>query len=256
MTEQLPVIHDVPVATAAQMAEADRIAVELGVPIEGLMETAAHQIARIVRLSSGGGVSGRDVVAVAGSGNNGGDALAAIRWLHGWGAGVRAVLSRPADRLRPLAKRQHDLLRALGVEIIDGAADPAAARTAISRCDVVIDGLLGYSVRGTPRRAVAELIGATDDARGTIVAVDVPSGLDPDTGEAAGNAVRASLTVTLALAKPGLLKDAARPFVGTLLLADIGIPKAAFARIGIDTAAVFSSGDIVRVVRPGKPMFR
>ncbi len=248
MTE-LPAVRDVPTATAAQMAAADRIASELGVPVEALMESAAHQIARVVRLWSGERVSGRDVVAVAGSGNNGGDALAAIRWLSGWGAQVRAVLSGPADRLRPLARRQHDALRAIGIEIIDGAADPAAARAAIGRCDVVLDGLLGHSATGAPRGAVADLISATDGTRATIVAVDLPSGLDPETGSAAGVAVRAGLTVTLALPKPGLLTDAARQLVGTLLLADIGIPTAAFSHIGIDTAGIFSAGDIVRVER-------
>ena len=249
MTDQLPAVRDVPTATAAQMAEVDRVASELGIPVEALMASAGHQVARVVRLWSGGRVSRRDVVAIAGTGNNGGDALVALRWLHGWGATVRGVLSGPADRLRPAAKRQHDALRAIGVELFDGAADPAAAGAAIERCDVVLDGLLGYSARGAPRGAVAELIHATDGTRATIVAVDLPSGLDPDTGGAAGAVIRAGLTVTLALPKPGLLADDARHRVGTLILADIGIPSAAFARVGIDTTALFSSGDIVRVER-------
>jgi hydroxyethylthiazole kinase-like uncharacterized protein yjeF len=246
---EFPAIRAVPTVTAAQMAEADRIATELGVPVEALMESAAHQIARVVRSWTGGEVSGRDIVALAGSGNNGGDALAAIRWLGGWGAHVRAVLSGPPDRLRPLARKQHDLLQAVGVEIINGAADPAVARAAIGRCDVVLDGLLGYSATGAARGAVAELIHATDETRATVIAVDLPSGLDPDTGDAVGAVVRAGLTVTLALPKPGLLTDRGRHLVGTLLLADIGIPSAAFARLGIDTTGLFSSGDIVRVER-------
>jgi hydroxyethylthiazole kinase-like uncharacterized protein yjeF len=231
------------------MAEVDRIASELGIPVEALMESAGHQIARVVRLWSGGRVPRRDVVAIAGTGNNGGDALVALRWLHGWGATVRAVLSGPADRLRPLARRQRDALHAIGIELIDGATDPDAARAAIERCDVVLDGLLGYSAKGAPRGTVADLIHATDATRATIVAVDLPSGLDPDTGGAAGAVIRAGLTVTLALPKPGLLADDARHGVGTLILADIGIPSAAFARVGIDTTAIFSSGDIVRVER-------
>ena len=249
MTETFPSIRDAPSATAAQMAEADRIAAELGVPVEALMESAARQIARVVRSWTGGSVTGRDIVAVVGSGNNGGDALAAIRWLRGWGADVRAVLSGPPDRMRPLARRQHDALRAMGIEIIDASADAAAGRSAIERCDVVLDGLLGYSTKGAPRGAVADLIRATDDTRATIIAVDLPSGLDPDTGAVAGAVVRAGLTVTLALPKPGLLEETARHFVGTLLLADIGIPSAAFARLGIDVTGLFSSGDIVRVER-------
>jgi len=247
--DQLPAVRDVPAATAAQMAEVDRTASELAIPVEALMESAGHQIARVVRLWCGGRVPRRDVVAIAGTGNNGGDALVALRWLQGWGATVRAVLSGPADGLRPLARRQRDALDAIGVELIDGAADPAAARAAIERSDVLLDGLLGYSAKGPPRGAIAELIHATEGIRATIVAVDLPSGLDPDTGGAAGDVIRAGLTVTLALPKPGLLADKARHRVGTLILADIGIPSAAFARVGIDTTALFSSGDIVRVER-------
>ena len=243
MSEVFPAAEDVPTATAAQMAEVDRIASEeLGIALAALMESASHQIARAVRMWCGGTVVGRDVVALCGPGNNGGDALAALRRLHGWGAGVRAVMATGAERLKPLARRQHDALVALGVETIDGA--DAAARHAIVGCDVLLDGLLGYSARGAPRGTVAALIGLTGDTRATIVAVDLPSGLDADTGTSAGAVVHAALTVTLALPKPGL---ASSEVVGTILLADIGIPPAAFARVGIDTAGLFAQGDILRV---------
>jgi hydroxyethylthiazole kinase-like uncharacterized protein yjeF len=222
------------------MAEADRIASdELGIPLELLMENASHQIAAAARLFLGG-VAGKRIVAFAGSGNNGGDALGALRHLSGWGAEVRAVLSGPADRLRPLARRQHDILGKLGM--------PRDA-LAVDEADLLIDGLLGYSVTGAPRDAVAELIRAANASRLPILAVDLPSGMHPDTGEPLGVTIRAALTVTLALPKRGLLTTRSHALVGDLLLADIGIPPHAFDRVGIEARGLFDGGDLVRIIR-------
>jgi NAD(P)H-hydrate epimerase len=238
--DELPSLRDVPSATASQLARADRIAAEqFGIPLELLMENASHQIARAARLFLNG-ATGKRVVAFAGSGNNGGDALGALRHLQAWGADVGVVLSGPAERLRPLARRQHDILAALGVA--QGGAAPEGA-------DLLIDGLLGYSVSGTPRDAVAELIRAANVSRLPILAVDLPSGLHPDTGEPLGVTIRAALTVTLAVPKRGLLETRSRALVGELLLADIGIPPQAFDRLTIETRGLFESGDLVRIIR-------
>jgi NAD(P)H-hydrate epimerase len=220
------------------MAEADRIASEeLGIPLETLMENASHQIAVAARLFLGG-VVGKRIVAFAGSGNNGGDALGALRHLNSWGANVGVVLSGSAERLRPLARRQHDILAKLGV-VQEGPVEES---------DLLIDGLLGYSVSGPPRDAVAEMIRAANASRLPILAVDLPSGLHPDTGEPLGVTIRAALTVTLALPKRGLLETRSRALVGDLLLADIGIPPQAFDRLTIETRGLFVSGDLVRII--------
>jgi hydroxyethylthiazole kinase-like uncharacterized protein yjeF len=238
--DELPSVRAVPSVTAAQMAEADRVASqELGIPLELLMENASHQIARAARLLLGV-VAGKRIVAFVGSGNNGGDALGALRHLGGWGAEVRAVLSGPAERLRPLARKQHDILAALGVS---GDATPVEA------ADLLIDGLLGYSVAGPPRDAVADLIRAANASRLPILAVDLPSGLHPGTGEPLGVTIRAALTVTLALPKRGLIETRSHALVGELLLADIGIPPQAFDRLAIETRGLFERGDLVRIIR-------
>jgi NAD(P)H-hydrate epimerase len=221
------------------MAEADRVAAEdFGIPLEVLMENAAHQVASAARLFLGG-VAGKRIVAFSGSGNNGGDALGALRHLSGWGAKVGAVLSGPPERLRPLARQQLDILEGLGV------AHDAAAEDA----DLLLDGLLGYSVSGPPRDAVADLIRAANASRLPILAIDLPSGLHPDTGEPLGITIRAALTVTLALPKRGLIATPSRALVGELLLADIGIPPQAFDRLGIETRGLFERGDLVRIIR-------
>lgn len=237
--DALPSVGNIPSASAAQMAEADRIAAEeLGIPLELLMENASHQIAVAARLFLGG-VEGKKIVALAGTGNNGGDALGALRHLGGWGATVSAALSGPAERLRPLAGRQHDMLATLGVQLDVTALD----------ADLLIDGLLGYSVAGPPRDAVSELIRAANVSRLPILAVDLPSGMHPDTGQPLGVTIRAALTVTLALPKSGLMTTRSRALVGELLLADIGIPPQAFDHVGIETRGLFDGGDIVRIIR-------
>ena len=120
---------------------------------------------------------------------------------------------------------------------------------AVDDADLVIDGLLGYSVSGPPRDAVADVIRAANTSRLPILAVDIPSGLHPDTGEPLGVTIRAALTVTLALPKRGLVATRSRALVGELLLADIGIPPQAFDRLTIETRGLFAAGDLVRIIR-------
>jgi NAD(P)H-hydrate epimerase len=221
------------------MGEADRIASEeFGIPLEVLMENASHQIAVAARLFLGG-VAGKRIVALVGSGNNGGDAMGALRHLRGWGADVSAVLSGPADKLRPLARRQYDIMVSLDMP----------RETAVGHADLVIDGLLGYSAAGPPRDSVADLIRAAKSSRLPVLAVDLPSGLHPDTGEPLGVTIRATLTVTLALPKRGLVATRSHALVGDLVLADIGIPPQAFDRLMIETRGLFEQGDLVRIIR-------
>ena len=136
----------------------------------------------------------------------------------------------------------------LGVPIASAAESGAAAiGEELADADLVLDGLLGYSVSGAPHGAVAELIAAAERSAVPVLAIDLPSGLDPDDGMPLGTAVAARVTVTLALPKLGLTLPPARRYVGELLLADIGIPAKAYARFGIDARRVFASGDLVRV---------
>lgn len=232
-----------PAVTAQQMAEIDRIAVEeYRVDLEMLMENASRGIALGARAFLEGRVSGRRIVALAGPGNNGGDAIGAARHLVNWGALVTCVLAQPAGRLRPVPRRQLDALLAAGGEV----SEAIDART-LALADLVLDGLLGYSVSGEPRGEIASLIATANGSRSPILAIDLPSGLHPDTGLPLGRCVTAAITVTLALPKVGLLRDASRPFVGMLLLLDIAVPPRAYARFGIDASSVFAPGELVRV---------
>jgi NAD(P)H-hydrate epimerase len=96
---------------------------------------------------------------------------------------------------------------------------------------VIIDALLGYNIKGNPRESTAVLIRYANETGKPIVALDLPSGLDPDTGKAFNPCIRATSTLTLALPKTGLMVETARSYVGDIYLADIGIPKEVYEEV-------------------------
>jgi hydroxyethylthiazole kinase-like uncharacterized protein yjeF len=244
----LPELTTVPSVTATQMAEVDRIAIqELNLPVELLMENASRQIAAAARALLGGTVTGKRVIGLVGTGNNGGDTAGALRHLVNWGARVCAELAGPQERLRESTRAQ--TTRLLLATTWETAIVHDASRKGLRDldADLLLDGLLGYSARGAPRDDVARLIAAANTSAVPILAVDLPSGLDPDSGDVPDVAIRAKATVTLALPKKGLLVNGARDAVGELLLADIGIPHVAFDRVGVDTRRLFIDGDLVRI---------
>ncbi|MEU6545592.1 NAD(P)H-hydrate dehydratase [Streptomyces sp. NPDC046859] len=162
-----------------------------------------------------GRVYGRRIVLLVGSGDNGGDALYAGARLARRGAGVTAVLLSP-ERAHPGGLAA---LRKAGGR--SAVAD--AGRELIERADLVVDGIVGIGGKGGLRPEAAALAHAAERARVPVVAVDLPSGVDADTGEVRGTAVRADLTVTFGTHKPGLLIDPAREHAGVVRLVDIGL---------------------------------
>jgi ADP-dependent NAD(P)H-hydrate dehydratase / NAD(P)H-hydrate epimerase len=185
------------------------------VPEGALMQRAAAGLASVCAglLPA---VYGSRVVVLVGSGDNGGDALYAAARLAARGAVVTAVAA---------AARVHEAgaaaLRDCGGRLTD-AADPAAER-AIAAADLVIDGLLGIGGHGGLREPAASLAAAAQRAPGPVVAVDLPSGIDADTGEVAGAAVQADVTVTFGTLKPGLLIDPGASHAGVVEFVDIGL---------------------------------
>lgn len=223
-----------PALTPGQMARIDQIMTgELGVDVLQLMELAGHAVAAWARQQFlGQDARGKRVLVLAGSGGNGGDGLVAARLLHAWGARVTVCLSHPPDALHGAAAHQARALVALGLPLLP--PPDTSQPVPLPEADVIIDGLLGFSLSGPPRGAAARLITAANEHPAPILAIDLPSGLDGLTGEPYDPCIRATGTLALALPKTGLLAPAARPFIGELALADIGIPADAYARLGID----------------------
>ncbi len=218
------------VLTRETAREVDRIAVEqFGVPSIVLMENAAIALAQqTVSLMFESGV--HDAVIVCGPGNNGGDGLAVARHLHNDGAGVRVVLA-PGVR-RGDAAINLEIVERMSIEIVrsdDGA--PAAGPAP----GVVVDALFGTGLTREVSGPDAALVAWINDqrARGSrVIAADVPSGIDADTGAVLGCAVRADRTVTFAGAKPGLLRLDAQEYVGELVIASIGCPRGVVESLG------------------------
>ncbi|WP_392672108.1 NAD(P)H-hydrate dehydratase [Streptomyces sp. LN785] len=187
-------------------------------PDGALMQRAAAGLAAACGdlLRRGGRVYGSRVVLLVGSGDNGGDALYAGARLARRGAGVRALLTSP-DRAHPGGVAT---LRAAGGRVMDaGSADAFPAY----RVDLVVDGITGIGGRGGLRPEAAALVRAFEATGAPVVAVDLPSGVEADTGEVLGDAVRADATVTFGAYKPGLLIDPAADRAGALHLVDIGL---------------------------------
>ncbi|MCQ4197810.1 NAD(P)H-hydrate dehydratase, partial [Streptomyces parvulus] len=183
----------------------------------GLAAACAEVLGRVA-----GRVYGGRVVLLVGSGDNGGDALYAGARLARRGAGVTAVLLAPERAHGPgLAA----LRRAGGRTVAGGPeAGTGTAVELIARADLVVDGIVGIGGRGGLREEAVPLADAAARSRAAVVAVDLPSGVDADTGEVRGAAVRADLTVTFGAHKPGLLVDPAREYAGSVRLVDIGLP--------------------------------
>lgn len=184
------------------------------VPEGALMQRAAAGLA-VVCAEVLGKVYGSRVVLLVGSGDNGGDALYAGARLARRGAGVSAVLLSP--------ERVHAgglaAFRAAGGRVAAGEGVAGVLRSA----DLVVDGIVGIGGKGGLRDPASELVGVVRDVGTRVVAVDLPSGVDADSGVVAGEAVRADVTVTFGAYKPGLLIDPGREYAGVVRLVDIGL---------------------------------
>jgi NAD(P)H-hydrate epimerase len=243
MAEHTARLDLVPAVTAAQMREVDRIMVEdLGISLLQMMENAGRALAELTRIQLSG-VRRRHVVVLAGRGGNGGGGMAAARRLAIWGAEVRVVLAHPETALAEAPMRQLGSLRAIGVPV----HRPDEAPSLMHEADVVLDALLGYSLDGPPREPEAGLIRAANAHAIPILALDLPSGLDPDSGVPHDPTIRATRTMTLALPKVGLLRPEAATSVGELWLADISVPARAYASFGIALGPLFAESDLIQI---------
>ncbi|MDE2237860.1 MAG: NAD(P)H-hydrate epimerase, partial [Elusimicrobia bacterium] len=165
------------------------------------------------------------IAVCCGRGSNGGDGLAAARELARRGFGVTVFLCPPkaGQGYSELLEDKLERARRAGALILSPGREERPP--ALARAQAAIDALLGTGFRGRPEGDVERMIRQLNDSGKPVLAVDLPSGLDPDTGARAGSCVAAAATVTLGLVKRGLLACQARPFVGRLTLADIGYPR-------------------------------
>ena len=230
----------IPAVTRAQMVEVDRLMIEeYGITLLQMMENAGRNLATLVRELLDDDLSGKRVAVLCGSGNNGGGGLVTARHLANWGADVVVSLAAPIDCLKGAPVRQLDTLKKMNV--------PLTESYPLGEIHLIIDALIGYGLKGTPRGKTAEWIQKANSAGVPILLLDIPTGLDADTGLPLGACIRALATLTLALPKVGMLKASASEYLGDLYIGDISVPPSLLREIGIEVEGLFASSPVVKI---------
>jgi NAD(P)H-hydrate epimerase len=240
------VTADIPYLTADQMIEVDRLMIEnYKIELIQMMENAGLGLAHLARARFfRGDVISKKVTVMAGTGGNGGGVMVCARRLFNYGARVTVCLSKPKDAYTGVPARQLSILIRMGVEVAEG--DEIGA---LPGPDLIIDGIIGFSLRGAPRGTAGNMIRWANRQAAPVLALDVPSGVDATTGTDFDPAIKAAATMTLALPKAGLRASGVGERVGELYLADIGVPPALYAEpsLGLHVGDIFAESDIVRL---------
>lgn len=239
------------VVTAEQMREIDRKADSIGLTAETLMENAGRAVAEETRKFIGS-VIGKHILVIVGPGNNGGDGLVAGRYLEDWGAEVGFYLCRQrsgGDKNLALAQE-----RAISVIQADQDKGFATLDGLLASSEVVIDAVFGTgrsrAVEGVFKQVLTRLVAAKqNNPKLSVIAVDVPSGLDSDTGAVDSSCPYADATVTLGYPKPGLFNFPGAERAGKVVVADIGIPPSLAENITTELI----TEDWARSVLPKRP---
>jgi NAD(P)H-hydrate epimerase len=218
-----------PVVDAATMRTLDFDATaKHGIPALDLMENAGRAVAVATGeflLQRSVIVAGSHIVVVCGRGANGGDGLVAARHLKTAGASVWAFICPPKkDEAYPeLVRLNRDAAVKAGV-VVRQTGPESGLTKALASADVILDAILGTGSAGKPAGAVHHCVQEITRSKKPVIAVDVPTGIHPDTGYHSGAYVTAELTLTLGLPKRGLLAEHAKQFVGVLKVLDVGYP--------------------------------
>lgn len=213
--------------TCQQMRELDVLAIEhLGIPGLILMENAARGVTEVVYGLLPDPARAR-VVVLCGPGNNGGDGLTVARQLLGADVSAVAVLAVESRRLAGDAAANLAIYQRIEGNLLDASTDAGLGRAeeCLRSADVVVDALLGTGARGEPEGRIADLVRLANDApRARRVAIDIPTGLDGDTGNASDPCFQADVTVTFVAEKLGFRESSAARVLGRVVIVDIGIP--------------------------------
>jgi len=239
----------IPVLSRAQMRAYDAHAAgACTVPSLILMENAGRGVADVMGRELAITRASRFVV-VCGSGNNGGDGFVVARHLVTRGSTVDVHRVGSVAKLSADARVNHDALAGLGVSIKEVGEDTGPLRADLSCCDAAVDALFGTGLDRPIVGAHALVVEAINQCKKPVVSVDVPSGLDADTGVPLGAVVKAAFTVTFALYKLGLLTPSGAGSAGKVHVVDIGVPPSLVDHVG-HSAFLLEPSDVARAVSP------
>ncbi|MCL7401279.1 MAG: NAD(P)H-hydrate epimerase [Thaumarchaeota archaeon] len=215
--------------TSREMMTIDENSEWLGVPRILLMENAGAAVARAV-LSWIGTLRGVEVVVFCGPGNNGGDGMAAARHMASMGAKTTVVLLSPIEKVRTSeAKLNLEAIRAMRESIklfvVEDVSMLQEIKPLIEKAEAVVDAIFGTGIKGSIKEPYRTAIQTINSSKAFKLSVDIPSGINPDTGEVEDIAVRADVTVTFHRVKKGI--TASTEYCGEIIVAPIGIPPEA-----------------------------
>ncbi|HGY54124.1 MAG TPA: NAD(P)H-hydrate epimerase [Caldithrix abyssi] len=235
----------IPVVNKAQMVEVDRLMIEeYGISLERMMENAGRNLAILasVRFLKPYRESKR-VAVLAGSGGNGGGALVCARHLHNRGVYVDIFLTKDPGQYRGVPAEQLNIVKRMGINILDQAPSSESASY-----HLIVDGIIGYSLRDAPTGGAALLIKWANKTGIPVLSLDIPSGMNCNTGEIHSPAIKADATMTLALPKTAFLNPSAKEYFGELYLADISVPPSLYTRpsLNLPSSFIFNDSYIIR----------
>ena len=237
---------------SSEMAAIDENSEWLGVSRSLLMENAGAWVARIAYQWLGG-ISNKKILLFCGTGNNGGDGFVAARHLAGLGANVHVILLGDPGKIRtPEARANYEILcsmrESIKLSIVRSVEDLEDIRRLLDDAEAIVDAIFGTGIRGEIRDPWRSAIQLINSAKGLKIAVDIPSGIDPDTGRVRDICVNADVTVTFHRPKAGM--PAAADYCGEVIIAPIGIPPEAELVMGPGDArqAILSMSDEVREI--------
>lgn len=215
------------VATAEQMQELDRKSIEVyKIPGIVLMENAGRGAAEVISKTFQD-IQQRKVAVIAGKGNNGGDGFVIARHLMNQGATVKVFLLTDPRALRGDAETNYQIFSRMKGEVLPlpSSKDYQKIKKDLEKFDLLVDGIFGTGLDAEVRGYYREVIDHLNTLQKPIVAIDIPSGLDANTGKPFGTAIKATLTITFGLPKIGLLISPGLDYAGEVKVIDIGIPK-------------------------------
>ena len=244
-----PLLTSLPLVTASESRQFDQLAEQAGLPSLVLMENASLRLAEVLQQHFELDPPKR-IIVVCGRGNNGGDGMALARHLHNIGFHVQVFLLADPNELKGDAAINYKVAINFGVSVqsITTQSELSQLIEPLKSADLVIDALLGTGITGEVRGLYSEVIPIINHHASRILSVDIPSGINSDTGEVCGVAVRADATVTLGAIKLGLVLFPGADYAGDLFVGSLGVPDSLLADIGIRRFA--STHELVQKVLP------
>lgn len=217
-----------PILSAQELQELDeRVVKEFHIPTEILMENAGKAVAKeslkILQKTSKTGT----VLVICGGGNNGGDGFVAARHLKEKGMNVSVILLKPKESLRNASLSNFYRIKSLNISY-EVLPQKEQIENQIKNASLIIDAVFGTGFKGKTEGIFYDTIKLINSSKKSVISVDIPSGLNADTGEAQGVSVKADTTVTFAALKKGFLNENAKQYTGKIIVVDIGLPKSLF----------------------------